>query len=79
MRRRRDATLPAGSPSISVMTSTALSPALFGWLLDGGLDVDQLILGGVALAVFVSLLGLIAPAPARRPRGSASTAETRER
>jgi MFS family permease len=50
--------------------ATALSPALFGWLLAGGLDVDLLILGGVVLAVAVSLLALIAPAPARRRRGS---------
>ncbi len=57
--------------------ATALSPALFGWLLDGGLGVDQLILGGVVLAVFVSLLGLIAPAPARHPPSSATGPEIR--
>jgi MFS family permease len=50
--------------------ATALSPALFGWLLDGGLDVDRLILGGVALAVLVSLIGLAAPAPTRHPSAS---------
>jgi len=57
--------------------ATALSPALFGWLLDGGLDVDRLVLGGVVLAVMVSLLALIAPAPARHPRASTSTTATR--
>jgi MFS family permease len=57
--------------------ATSLSPALFGWLLDRGLDVDLLILGGVALAVFVSLLGLVAPTPPRHPRARVPTAETR--
>jgi MFS family permease len=47
--------------------STALSPALFGWLLDHGLDVDRLVLGGVVLAVLVSLIALVAPAPTRHP------------
>ena len=41
--------------------ATALSPALFGWLLDHGLDVDRLVLGGVVLAVLVSLIALVAP------------------
>jgi MFS family permease len=48
--------------------ATALSPALFGWLLDGGLDVDLLVLGGVVLAALVSLIGLIAPPPQRPSR-----------
>ncbi len=52
--------------------ATALSPALFGWLLAGGLDVDLLILGGVVLAVVVSLLALIAPSPAKRQRARIS-------
>ena len=51
--------------------ATALSPALFGWLLDHGLDVDRLIFGGVVLAVLVSLIALVAPAPARHPRARA--------
>ena len=48
--------------------ATALSPALFGWLLDHGLDLDRLVLGGVVLAVLVSL---VAPAPTRHPRARA--------
>ncbi len=55
--------------------ATALSPALFGWLLDRGLDVDLLVLGGVVLAVLVSLVALIAPAPAKHPRGRVPTAK----
>ena len=51
--------------------ATALSPALFGWLLDGGLDVDRLVLGGVVLAVLASLIALVAPAPTRHPRARA--------
>jgi len=51
--------------------ATALSPALFGWLLDHGLDVDRLVLGGVVLAVLVSLVALVAPAPTRHPRARA--------
>jgi MFS family permease len=57
--------------------ATALSPALFGWLLDHGLDVDLLVLGGVVMAVVVSLLALIAPAPARHPPSSVSGLENR--
>jgi MFS family permease len=52
--------------------ATALSPALFGWLLDHGLDVDRLVFGGVVLAVLVSLIALVAPAPSRHPRARAS-------
>jgi MFS family permease len=48
--------------------ATALSPALFGWLLDHGLDVDRLVLCGVVLAAAVSLLALVAPAPGGHPR-----------
>jgi MFS family permease len=57
--------------------ATALSPALFGWLLDGGLDVDLLVLGGVLLAVLVSLVALIAPAPTRHSRGNFPADEVR--
>ena len=57
--------------------ATALSPALFGWLLDRGLDVDRLVLGGVVLAVLVSLIALVAPAPTRHPRTRTHTSETR--
>jgi hypothetical protein len=45
--------------------ATALSPVLFGWLLDWGLDVDRLLLGGIGMTVGVSLMGLIAPEPKR--------------
>jgi len=57
--------------------ATALSPALFGWLLDGGLDVDRLVLAGVMLAVLVSLIALVAPAPTRHPRSRNHTSGAR--
>lgn len=56
--------------------ATALSPALFGWLLDGGLDVDLLVSGGVALAVLVSTIGFFAPSPARHRRERSNTLES---
>jgi MFS family permease len=43
--------------------STALSPVLFGWLIESGLNVDHLILSGVALAVIVTASAFLAPAP----------------
>jgi len=43
--------------------ASAISPFLFGWLLDNGLSVDHLFLSGVFLTVCVSFLGMTAPAP----------------
>ncbi|MBW1984447.1 MAG: MFS transporter [Deltaproteobacteria bacterium] len=43
--------------------ASALSPFLFGWLLDHGLNIDHLFLSGAFLTIGVSFLGLIAPAP----------------
>ncbi len=45
--------------AITVFAS-ALSPVLFGFLLDYGLNIDLLILSGIILAVIVSVLGFIA-------------------
>jgi len=45
--------------------STAISPALFGWLIDRGLNIDLLVLSGVAIAIVVSALAFLAPTPAR--------------
>jgi MFS family permease len=55
--------------------ATALSPLLFGWLLDWGLNVDRLVLGGVVMAVGISLLALIAPEPKRGPGAGDSRVE----
>jgi MFS family permease len=41
--------------------STAISPALFGWLIDGGLNIDLLLLVGVILALLISGLAFLAP------------------
>lgn len=43
--------------------STAISPALFGWLIDRGLNIDLLLLVGVILTVIVSALAFLAPTP----------------
>jgi hypothetical protein len=49
--------------------STAISPALFGWLIDRGLNIDVLLLVGVILSVIVSALAFLAPTPAgKTPR-----------
>jgi MFS family permease len=41
--------------------STALSPILFGWLIEYGLNIDLLLLAGVFLTVIVSALAFLAP------------------
>jgi MFS family permease len=43
--------------------STAISPALFGWLIDEGINFDLLILVGVLLTALVSALAFLAPKP----------------
>jgi MFS family permease len=45
--------------------ASALSPVLFGWLLDQGLTVDHLVLSGVVMTVIVSVLAYLAPLPRR--------------
>jgi MFS family permease len=51
--------------SASGVFASALSPVLFGWLLDRGITVDQLVLSGVVLTGFVTLLAYLAPSPNR--------------
>ena len=43
--------------------SSALSPALFGWLIESGLNVDMLILSGAVLAIIVTTSAFLAPTP----------------
>jgi MFS family permease len=50
--------------SASVFAS-AISPFLFGWLLDQGMNVDHLFLSGAVLTIFVSILGFFAPTPSK--------------
>jgi len=45
--------------------ATAISPFLFGWLVEHGLNINNLFLSGVFLTIFVSVLAFIAPAPKR--------------
>lgn len=51
--------------SITVFAS-ALSPFLFGWLLDHGTPVPALILASVALVVCCTFVAFMAPAPGER-------------
>lgn len=50
--------------------STALSPILFGWLLDYVLNVDLLLLSGIILTVLISILGFMAPAPPKNKKSA---------
>ncbi len=45
---------------------TALSPALFGWLLDRGIDFDEIIWGNVALALISSVFAFVVCTRERR-------------
>jgi hypothetical protein len=40
---------------------------LFGWLLDRGVSIDQLVLSGVVMTVLMSILAYLAPLPRRSP------------
>jgi len=46
--------------------ATALSPALFGWIIDLGVPVTAIVVGGIVLSVLVSVLAFLAPDPPRR-------------
>jgi MFS family permease len=63
--------------------ASALSPVLFGWLLDAGFTIDDLVLSGVAISVLVSLLARLAPLPKagsrNRDAGQSSRAATSKR
>jgi MFS family permease len=45
--------------------ATALSPFLFGWLLDHGLAVDRLVYSGICATLVVIALAFVAPRPPR--------------
>jgi len=47
--------------------ATALSPVLFGWLIDLGVPVTAIVMGGIVLTAFVCILALFAPDPSTRP------------
>ena len=47
--------------------ATALSPVLFGWLIDLDVPVTVIVAGGIVLTVLVSILALLAPDPSKRP------------
>jgi MFS family permease len=53
--------------SASGVFASALSPVLFGWLLDRGVSIDQLVLSGVVMTVLMSILAYLAPLPKRSP------------
>lgn len=44
---------------------SAISPFLFGWLLDHGMNVDMLFLSGAVLTILVTILGAVAPTPSK--------------
>ncbi len=46
--------------------ATALSPVLFGWLIDLGISITAIVAGSIALTVFVSILAFLAPEPSKR-------------
>lgn len=46
--------------------ATALSPFLFGWLIDLGVSITAIVAGGIALTVFVSILAFLAPDPSKQ-------------
>jgi len=47
--------------------ATALSPVLFGWLIDLGVPVTAIVAGGIVLTILVSILALLAPDSSKRP------------
>ena len=48
----------------------ALTPALFGWFLDLGMDINTLLLSGAALIAAASFLSFVAPEPGKAAAGS---------
>ncbi len=46
--------------------ATALSPVLFGWLIDLGVPVTAIVAGGIVLTILVSILAFLAPDPSNR-------------
>ena len=57
--------------SASGVLASALSPVLFGWLLDRGFTIDHLALSAVLMVGVVTLLAYLAPLPDRaRIRGN---------
>ena len=60
----------AGVVSSAGVSASALSPVMFGWLIDHGVNIDLLILGGVILTAVVSILAFLAPPTSARDAGS---------
>jgi MFS family permease len=56
--------------------ASAASPVLFGWLLDRGFTIDELILSGVAMTLLVSILAYFAPLPKAGSRERGALART---
>jgi MFS family permease len=60
--------------------ATALSPALFGWLIDLGVPVTVIVVGGIVLTMIVSILALLAPDlapdPSKRPDSQLLSSDT---
>jgi MFS family permease len=54
--------------------STSLSPFIFGWLIERGVNMDLILLAGVILTALVSTLAFLAPKP--RGLGAADDAST---
>jgi hypothetical protein len=52
-------------PSASVF-ATALSPVLFGWLIDLGVPITAIVVGGIVLTMLVSILAFLAPDPSKK-------------
>ncbi len=46
--------------------ATALSPVLFGWLIDLGVSITAIVAGSIALTMLVSILAFLAPEPSKR-------------
>jgi MFS family permease len=64
-----------GVQSLGVITSlitsasvfaTALSPVLFGWLIDLGVPITAIVVGSIALTMFVSILAFLSPYPSKK-------------
>ncbi len=46
--------------------ATALSPVLFGWLIDLGVPITAIVVGGIVLTMLVSILAFLAPDPSMK-------------
>ncbi|HEA69361.1 MAG TPA: MFS transporter [Desulfobacterales bacterium] len=46
--------------------ATALSPVLFGWLIDLGVPITAIVVGGIVLTMLVSILAFLSPDPSKK-------------